>query len=232
MKLSKNQAGEVASGMIAVFVVIAVVVGFGIGYASHKTKSVSSGSTMAMANATPSAVALDNSLVTLGVEHMALTDQAVNAALDGSPNAAATNASLYSNGNDIGSAVGSVYGQSAQKTFDAVWKLHLDQFVNYAVADKKGDSAAKQAALDAIQTSYTIPLAQYLAKANPYLPEKTLQTALSQHVAMTAMIIDDHVNADYTKEAADLTQANTMIAGIFSTLAHGIVQQYPSKFAN
>jgi hypothetical protein len=109
---------------------------------------------------------------------------------------------------------------------------YLDQFVNYAVADKKGDSAGKQAALDTIQSSYTIPLAQYLAKANPNLPEKTLQTALSDHVAMTAMIIDDHVNADYTKEAADLSQANTMITGIFSTLAHGIAQQYPNKFAN
>jgi hypothetical protein len=229
MKLSKNQVGEVASGMIAIFVVAAIVVGFGIGYASHKAKTTNA---VASSNATPSAVALDNSLVTLGVEHMQLTDQAVNAALDGSPNANATTASLYTNGNNIGAAVGSVYGSSAQKTFDAVWKLHLDQFVNYAVADKKGDSAGKQAALDTIQSSYTIPLAQYLAKANPNLPEKTLQTALSDHVAMTAMIIDDHVNADYTKEAADLSQANTMITGIFSTLAHGIAQQYPNKFAN
>jgi hypothetical protein len=227
MKTTKlNQGGMVE---IAVMLIVGLVIGLAGGYAiGHHKKSTSTNT----ANVTPSALALDNTLVNLGVDHMTLTDQAVDAALDGSPDASATAAALYANGNDIGAAVGSVYGSSAQTTFDSVWKLHLDQFVNYAVADKEGNATAKTAALNAIQTGYTIPLAQYLAKANPYLPENTLQTDLSDHVAMTATMIDDHVQGNYTAEASELNMANQHITGIFSTLASAIVKQFPSKFAN
>jgi hypothetical protein len=225
MKIRNNEKGDVAVGVVAAVAIVAIVIGLGIGVAIHKNKTVSTGETK-------SAVALNTSLVTLAVAHMQQTDQAVDAALDGSPNATATAASLYANGNTIGAAVGSVYGPSAQKTFDAVWKIHLDEFVDYAVADKEGNSAAMQQALNTINTEYTIPLAKYLAKANPNLPEGTLQTDLSQHVAMTATMIDDHVKGNYTAEATELNQGNTMIANIFSTLAGAIVKQYPAKFAS
>ena len=226
MKHNKNQSGH------AGVVVVAVIVSLVIGYAGARLADNNKIKAAQNPTSTTSAADLRANLVTLGVEHMSLTDQAVDAALDGSPNAASTGAALYANGNDIGKAVGSVYGTSAQTTFDAVWKLHLDQFVNYAVADSKGDAAGKTTALNAIQTGYTVPLAQYLAKANPNLPEGALQTDLSDHVAMTAQMIDDHVQGKYADEAAELTQANQHIEGIFSTLAGAIVKQYPSKFGN
>jgi hypothetical protein len=217
-------------GMMIIIVVIGLAIGFGIAKATNKKTTTASANTSA--SVTPSAEKLDNTLVTLGVDHMTLTDQAVDAALDGSPNANATATALYANGNDIGAAVGSVYGKSAETTFDSVWKLHLDQFVNYAVADKEGNAAAKQTALNTIQTGYTVPLAQFLAKANPNLPENVVQSDLTDHVAMTAMMIDDHVQGNYTAEQSELNMANTHITGIFSTLAGAIVKQYPSKFVN
>jgi hypothetical protein len=213
-----------------VLLIVGLVIGFGITKIvdnNHTKKEVAAAK---VPSTTTAAATLRANLVTLAVDHMTLTDQAVDAALDGNADATATGAALYANGNTIGATVGSVYGTSAQTTFDAVWKLHLDQFVNYAVADKEGNASAKAAALTAIQTGYTIPLAQYLAKANPYLSESTLQTALSQHVAMTATMIDDHVQGNYTAEASELNMANTMISGLFSDLASAIVQQYPSKF--
>jgi hypothetical protein len=227
MKLSKNQSGNV--GLIAVALIAGLVIGFAIVKVADKNKvnKPAAGSVI-----TASAETLSNNLVTLGLQHMNLTDQAVDAALDGSPSAPAIEAQLFANGNSIGAAVGSVYGTSAQTTFDAVWKLHLTQFVNYAVADKEGNAAGKTAALNAIQTGYTIPLAQYLAKANPNLPENVLQTDLSDHVAMTATMIDDHVQGNYVAEAAELNMADQHIEGIFSTLASGIVKQFPAKFAN
>lgn len=214
--------------VVAVMVIVALFIGFGIGKATNKKNSSASSS----ASVTQSAEALDNSMVNLGVQHMQLTDQAVDAALDGSPDATALSTALVNNGNTIGSAIGSVYGASAQSTFDSVWKYHLTQFVNYAVADKAGDAAAKQTALSNIQTGYTVPLAKFLAKANPYLPESTVQTLLSQHVAMTAQIIDDHVQGNYTQETTDLASSDQMIAKIFSTLSGAIAKQYPSKFAS
>jgi uncharacterized membrane-anchored protein YhcB (DUF1043 family) len=228
MQVSKNESGNVA--IIGAGLIIGLIIGFAVGRVMNDNKKTTT--TTNTAGITASAQKLDESLVTLGIDHMTLTDQAVDAALDGSKNATATAAALYANGNTIGATVGSVYGTSAQTTFDSVWKLHLDQFVNYAVADSKGDAAGKTAALNAIQTGYTVPLAQYLAKANPNLPENVLQTALTDHVAMTATMIDDHVQGDYTAEAAELNMANQHIQSLFSTLAGAIVKQYPAKFAN
>jgi hypothetical protein len=200
--------------------------GFGIAKASDDN----SNNTKSSVSADTNAADLRSNLVTMGTEHMIYTDQAVDAALDGSPNADAAAKALYTNGTNIGAAVGSVYGKSAESTFNSVWKLHLDEFVKYAVAAKSGDSDGKQTALSTIDAQYTKPLAQYLAKANPNLPEKTLETALRDHVNMTAKMIDEHVAGNYAAETSELDMANTHISGLFSTLANAIVKQYPDKF--
>jgi hypothetical protein len=229
MNIIKDEKGNVA--LIGVMLVVGLVIGFAVGRVMDNSKKMTtSTSSSASVSASTKAADLRSNLVTLGVEHMTLTDSAVDQTLDGSPGAGATGAALYKNGTDIGAAVGSVYGASAESTFNSVWKLHLDQFVAYAVADSKGDAAGKKAALTTIDTGYTKPLSAYLAKANPNLPEKTLYSLLADHVTQTAQIIDDHVNKDYTKENADLTAANKHIEGIFSALAGGIVAQFPNKF--
>ena len=227
MNLKKNESGNAALWLVVL--VVGLVIGFATGRVMNNNKTTTTASAATPTSATKAAD-LRSTLVTLGVQHMDLTSQAVDAALDGSPDAAATGAALYANGNDIGAAVGSIYGKSAETTFDAVWKTHLDDFVKYAVADKQGDATAKTAALNDIDTNYTKPLSAYLAKANPNLPEATLESVLGDHVQMTATMIDDHVQGKYTDEAAELKMADLHIEGIFSTLAGGIVKQYPTKF--
>ncbi len=226
-KVSKDEAGNVA--LFAVMLVVGLVIGFAVGHAMDNNKSDDKKTSSSVAAPSMKASDLRADLVTLGLEHMTLTASAIDQTLDGAPGAAATDAALNQNGKDLGAAVDSVY-PGAGVTFDKVWQLHLDQFVAYAVADSKGDAAGKQAALTSIDTNYTHPLAAFIAKANPNLPEKTLYTLLADHVTQTAGVIDDHVNKDYTKENADLTAANKHMEGIFSALAAGIVAQFPSKF--
>ena len=232
MRKHNDESGNTV--VMALIVVVGLVIGFAAGRVmSNKSKSTSStGSSSAVAKPDTATKAADlrSALVTLGVQHMELTDRAVAAALDGSKDASAVGAALYTNGTDIGSAVGSVYGQDAEATFNSVWKLHLDQFVAYAVAGSKGDKAGQDTALKTIHDSYTVPLAQYLAKANPNLPADVLEKLLGEHVGMTAKMIDDHVAGKYTDEAADLKAADSHIVTIFSALAGGIVKQYPDKF--
>lgn len=230
MKLSSNESGNMA--LIAVAVVAGLVIGFAGGKVmrDEATKDSKNSSSSAVPTTASKAADLRSSLVTLGIEHMTLTNAAVDAALDGSKNADAAGAALYANGNDIGAAVGSVYGAEAETTFNSVWKLHLDEFVKYAVASSKADEAGKQAALEAINTGYTMPLSAYLAKANPNLPEATLVSVLGDHVKMTAAMIDHHVAGNYADEQAQLKQANEHIETIFSTLAGAIVKQFPEKF--
>lgn len=231
MEESSNKMHGAATIAAVVALVVGLAGGFGIGKVTNNSHNETKASAAASTpSASTKAADLRSTLVKLGLEHMTLTDQAVDAALDGSANASATGAALYENGTNIGAAVGSVYGKDAETTFNSVWKLHLDEFVKYAVASKGGDEAGKAAALDSINMNYTKPLAAYLAKANPNLPEATLEGALNDHVKMTAQMIDYHVQGKYTEEANQLKMANDHIEGLFSTLADAIVKQNPSKF--
>ncbi len=230
-----NESGIAAVAAVLVILVVAVI-GFAAFKISDKNKSTDSSSdsststAAAVPNSATKAADLRSTMVRLGEEHMLLTNTAVDQTLDGSPAASASTAALIQNGKDIGAAVGSVYGKDAETTFDTVWQIHLEDFVKYAGASAKGDTAGKAAALADIDAKYTKPLSAYLAKANPNLPEATLNSVLGDHVQMTADMIDLHVAKKYTEEYAKLAEADKHIEGIFSTLAGAIVKQYPAKF--
>ena len=222
---------------VIVALVAGLLVGAGAGWAiadmnkshsmdmSHST-SVSEGSP----NSATKAADLRSSLVSLGTEHMDLVYTAVASALQGSNSAEADKAALIDNGHTIGAAVGSVYGKDAETTFNKVWDIHLVQFVNYAVASSKNDDAGKQMALSTIDEQYTHPLAAYLAKANPNLPEDVLYSSLNEHVKMTATMIDQVAAGDYTAAEATPKDSVKHLEGLMSTLAGGIVKQFPKKF--
>ncbi len=218
-------------GSVAVTAVVALVIGLAIGYGVwHKKDTATTSNSQVTATSATKAADLRANLVSLGVQHQDVTTQAVDAALDGSPNADAAKADLIKNGESISAAIGSVYGQAAQDKFQAIWNVHLNDFVKYAVAAKGGDEAGKTAAMQDINTNYTKPISKLLSGANPNLPEKTLESAFGEHIDMTAQTIDDHVAGKYTDEAALRVQSAAHIKAIMSTLAGAIVKQYPSKF--
>lgn len=223
--------GSTVTGIVIAGAIALIVGGF-VGYAigmKNDSKSMTVNSQV-KPSSTTKAANLRSALVSLGVEHMIYTNKTVASALDGTKDADAAAVALYANGKDIGAAIGSVYGKDAQATFDTVWKLHLDEFVKYAVASSQGDEAAKQAALTAIDVGYTKPLSQFLAKANPNLPQDVLESGLREHVTMTAKMFDQHIAGDYTGEAATLKMSTKHLESFFSTLADGIVTQFPEKF--
>ena len=225
----ENTGGSSKIGIIVVVGLVALLAGFGIGKAMNKKSDTTSTATTVPTSDTKAAD-LRATLVQLGVQHMDLTDTAVDAALDGNADAAAMKTNLIANGQSISGAIGSVYGQAAQDKFQTLWNTHLTDFVNYAVAGKKNDADGKAAALADIDANYTKPISALLSGANPNLPEATLETAFRDHVTMTAQVIDDHNAGNYALEATDQNAAVAHIQGLMSTLAGAIVKQYPSKF--
>ena len=231
--MSDSNKGAANVALSAVLLVVGLAVGFGVSKATSDTDTKNSdtkNSATAEGGTTVKAADLRAALVSLGVQHQDLTFAAVDATLAGSPSAGAVGADLYKNGTNIGAAVGSVYGAEAETTFNAVWKVHLDQFVAYAGAASKGDAAGKATALATIEKDYTRPLAAYLASANPNLPEDVLFTTLDEHVKQTAGMIDQQAAADYAGASLAREQAAQHLVGTFSTLAGGIVKQFPEKF--
>lgn len=230
-----------SSGLAATIVALLIGLLLGFGGAkllnnsdSNSSGSKSSSSAVSFQNATGTtpgtAAELQKNLVTLGVAHMHLTQQAVDAALDGSPNAAALKDSLVGNGTQLSKAVGSVYGNDAQTKFQNIWNNHLNDFVKYAVAAKGGDTAGKQAALADIDANYTKPISQLLSGANPNLKQETLEAGFRDHIQMTARMIDAHAAGDFPTEEKERDGAVDHITGLMSTLSGAIAKQYPDKF--
>ncbi len=222
-----NESNKSSAVTTAVVVgVLGLVVGFGgAKLATHKTTTAAATPTSATKSAD-----LRSNLVTLGVEHMDLSDLAIDQALDGAPGAAAAKADLINNGHEIGAAIGSVYGTAAQTSFDKIWDNHLTDFVNYAVADKTGDATAKAAAVADLTNNYIPSLATLLSGANPNLPKATVEQLLSDHVTGTAQMVDAHVSGNYTQEAQLREAGANHMEGIMSDIAGAIVKQNPSKF--
>lgn len=224
------------ASVVVALLVGAVIGGLGGSWITqmNKTDSHSMATSMSVSKGKPNsatkAADLRSMLVSKGTEHMDLTYAAVSSALQGSKSAEADKAALIQNGHDIGAAVGSVYGKDAETTFDKVWDIHLTQFVNYAVAASQNDQSAKDAALSAIDSQYSHPLAAYLAKANPNLPEDVLYSSLNEHVKMTAEMIDAQAAGDYAKAEDMRAKSVKHLEGLMSTLAGGIVKQFPDKF--
>ena len=212
---------------------IGLAVGGGVGYAvADMNKNDANHSEMASATVTSDKASdLRATLVSFGTEHMDLTYGAVSSALQGSKSASADQADLVQNGKDIAAAIGGVYGEEAQTTFENVWTLHLTEFVNYAVAASKDDDAGKTKALETIDAEYTKPLAAYLAKANPNLPEDTLYAGLKEHVDMTAVMIDAQAAGNYAEATKQRDMGVMHLEGLMTTLANGIVKQFPEKFS-
>lgn len=218
-------------------IIIALLVGGFVGWwigDMKSDKSMDMSHSMGVSEKSPNAgtkaADLRANLVSMGTEHMDLVYTAVASALQGTKSAEADKEALIQNGHDIGAAVGSVYGKDAEATFNSVWDIHLTQFVNYAVASSQGDQAGKEKALVTIDSDYTKPLAVYLAKANPNLPEDVLYSSLKEHVEMTATMIDQEAAGDYTVAEATRGESVMHIAELMSTLAGGIVKQFPDKF--
>jgi hypothetical protein len=229
--MNSHQTGNSAVTVI-IALVIGLAVGGGVGYAmNNMNKNDSTASHVMPVDAASSKAAdLRATLVSMGVEHMDLTYATVASTLNGTKSASADATDLYKNGTDIGAAVGSIYGKDAETTFNTVWKLHLDQFVAYAVAASKNDASGKKAALDTIDSQYSKPLAAFLAKANPNLPEDVLYKALKGHVDMTAVMIDDEAKGDYVAATDLRNHGAEHLSELFSTLAEGIAKQFPDKF--
>lgn len=229
------ESGGKSSALVIVGIIGLIIGGVGGWYVGNKNDSehsniVSTGVSENSPNSATKAADLRAALVHFGVEHMDLTYAAVASTLNGSPSAQADAADLYKNGTDLGAAVGSVYGEEAETTFNAVWKLHLDQFVAYATAAAGNDDGGKASALAKIDTEYSRPLAAYLSKANPNLPEDVLYNGLKSHVDMTAEMIDKTASGDFAGATNLRDKGADHLKDLFSALAAGIVQQMPEKF--
>ena len=210
----------------------------GTGSQSTARPSASAAATAAASAAqSGAAAAIDTKAATLRTglglllqEHVYLTGRATNAALGGRDDEFKQMAgTLDENTTALGKAIGSVYGDPADKRFGEIWRAHIGFFVNYTQSAAKADEAGKKKALADLD-GYRADFDAFITGANPNVPKGAIAEGLKPHVAHLSAMIDAQAAKDQVKAFGLLKQAAEHAPMLGDVLAGAIVKQFPDKF--
>lgn len=227
MPESKNK-----TPLIAGMLVVGLLVGGGIGYASGNSMNKSDeNQSQAQVSTDTKAAGLRVVLNNLEAQHVDLASAATRAGFDGSPMFEASAGALDKNSVALSQAIGSVYGADAEAKFLEIWRSHITFFVNYTVAAKGGDQAGMDKAVSDLN-GYVSAISDLLGGATG-LPKEAVASLVTEHVGLLKSAVDMHGAGDYAGSYAAQQEARDQITTkIADTLAGAIVKQNPDKFAN
>ena len=174
------------------------------------------------------------SLTGLLVQHVAATGFVVQTAVAAqgnlkNPEVKGAISALADNTNQLGAAIGSVYGPAAQQQFLKLWRAHIGFFVNYTLGKATHNSAMVNTAQKDL-AGYISQFSTFVAGATK-LPASAVATDLKGHVSTLETAINSIV-AGSPKAGANLLMAENHMAGTGAVLAQGIASSMPSKFSS
>ncbi len=166
----------------------------------------------------------------LWVEHIFWVRNYVIANQQGQRKQADTAATeVVANATSIANSLAPLYGQPAADQMLKLLAGHWGAVKHYSDASVAKNAAGKDAAVAEL-TSNAKAIAQFLAKANPYLPEDTLVAMLGAHGGHHIAQVDQLGNKDYGAEARTWQAMRKHMLGLADTLAAALVKQFPDKF--
>jgi len=185
----------------------------------------------APAHTTVSAQAFRASMDKLWEEHVAWTRMAIVSFASGSPNLGATETRLLRNQVDIGNAIKPFYGAAAGKKLTALLQTHILEAVTVLKAAKAGDQAQVAAALKAWHANAN-QIAAFLAHANPqHWPLAATTMMMNDHLDLTTNEAVDELGGHWSASVGDYDKIENEILMMSRTLAQGIIDQFPNRFA-
>jgi hypothetical protein len=179
---------------------------------------------------TSSAVAVKQDMRKLWTDHVVWTRDYIIAAVGDQPDAQAAANRLMKNQEDIGNAVGKIYGASAGQQLTTLLKDHISIAVELIKAAKAGDKAGQQKA-DARWQQNAVEIAEFLSKANPNWPRATLVELMKGHLSTTTNEVVARLNKNWAEDVRAFDEVYRHILMMSDALADGIVKQFPDKFA-
>jgi hypothetical protein len=174
------------------------------------------------------------SLTGLLVQHVAATAFVVQTAVAAkgnlsNPEVKGAVAALSSNTNQLGDAIGSVYGPAAQATFLKQWRAHIGFFVDYTLGVAGHDQAKVMKAKKDL-AGYISQFSAFIAGATK-LPQSAVAADLQGHVSTLETTINAIV-AGSPSASGKLLAAEDHMAGTGAVLAQGIASSKPAMFAS
>jgi hypothetical protein len=176
-------------------------------------------------NPSGDAAGLRAALTGLLVQHVAQTGAVVQTAVATSltsPQTAGAVKALDANTVDLGDAIGSVYGPDARTAFLKMWRAHIGFFVEYTKGLATGDTTMVSHAQGKL-ANYKRDFAKFLGSATG-LPASAVASDLQGHITTLETAIKAIVTKS-PKAAADISMAETHMAGTAAVLAKAIADQ-------
>jgi hypothetical protein len=180
-------------------------------------------------SAGPAAAALKQDMRKLWTDHVVWTRAYVVAAVGDQPDAKAAANRLMKNQEDIGGAVGKIYGAAAGQQLTTLLKEHISIAVDLIKAAKAGDKAGQQGA-DAKWQQNGVAIAEFLSKANPHWPRATLVDLMKMHLSTTTSEVVARLNKNWEEDVRAYDEVYRHILMMSDALSDGIVKQFPDKF--
>ena len=135
---------------------------------------------------------------------------------------------VVENAKQISSAVAGFYGQAGGDQMLTLLGGHWGAVKAMTDARTAGDDTAAAKAMTDL-TGNAGEIARFLAGANPYLPEATLQGMLLAHGAHHSQQVNLILANDTAGEAAEWVAMQAHMDMIADALAAGIAKQFPDK---
>ena len=165
----------------------------------------------------------------LWTDHTVWTRDYIVAAVADHPSATAAAARLLKNQEDIGNAVGSIYGKAAGDKLTALLKEHITIAVDIIKSAKAGDKASQQQA-EAKWKNNGDDIADLLAKANPNWPRATLAEMMRKHLSTTTDEVVARLTGNWDADVKAYDAVYHHMLMMADALTDGIVKQFPDKF--
>jgi hypothetical protein len=165
----------------------------------------------------------------LWTDHVVWTRDYIVASVGDQPDAPAAAARLMKNQEDIGAAVGKIYGAPAGQQLTTLLKEHISIAVDLIKAAKAGDKAAQQQA-DTKWQQNAVAIADFLSKANPNWPRATLVDMMKKHLSTTTDEVVARLTKNWDADVRAFDAVYDHILHMSDALADGIVKQFPEKF--
>ena len=165
----------------------------------------------------------------LWTDHVVWTRDYIIAAVADSPDAPSALNRLMKNQDDLGAAVGKIYGAPAGTQLTTLLKDHIAIAGDLVKAAKAGDKTAQKTADDRWQAN-AMQIADFLSKANPNWPKATLEDMMRKHLSTTTNEVIARLTKNWDEDVRAFDAVYDHILMMSDALADGIVKQFPEKF--
>jgi hypothetical protein len=163
-------------------------------------------------------------------DHVVWTRNVIFNIIDDLPGSDEAVKRLMKNGDDIGNAIKSYYGEEAGKQLTDLLHTHISQAADLLKAAKKDDNTA----FDALNKKWkenADEIATFLSKANPNnWKVEEMKKMMQEHLTLTLNEAVARKKKDYAGDIVAFDKVDDAILKMSDMLSMGIVEQFPDKF--